>query len=290
MPSDTPVLGKRVNLSFDFDSLSLWIGSYAANNLGPVSAGEFSPLGVTRILAMLAEQDVRATFFIPGHTAETYPDSVRAIDAGGHEIGAHGYVHERVADLKPEKERWIMEKGMTILEGITGKRPIGYRSPSADFTAETATILQEFGITYDSSLMGSDSVPYWLRNGDKFPNDAPYVFGDETGIVELPWHWMMDDFPHFGYIRGGGGPSSVKSAAQVYDVWWEEFDYFIRTVDNGCFNYVMHPDFTGRGPRVEMLSRLIDAMRERDAVFSTLEDAAAAARAWLPPQRLGSER
>jgi peptidoglycan/xylan/chitin deacetylase (PgdA/CDA1 family) len=276
---------RRVLLTFDFDAMSVWIGTYGEQTPGPISRGEFGVVGVRRILETLGRHGVPATFFVPGHTALAFPHAVRAIDAAGHEIGHHGFVHERISTLSPAEERHVLERGTGILHDVTGKRPVGYRSPSGDFTSVTTQLLAELGFEYDSSLMGSDFAPYWVRSGDRFAPDEPYVFGQETEIVELPWSWLLDDWPNFEYVRGGVGPQSIKRPSDVFDLWMGEFEYFTKNVDDGCFTLIMHPQVIGRGSRIMMLDRLIGEMAKHDVVFCTAHDASLAARSSLAPPR-----
>src|SRR5215213_4684464 len=140
---------RDVALTFDFDAMSLWIGSFKATSPGVISRGEFAPKGVERVLALLERHQIPATFFVPGQTVLAYPDTVKAIVAGGHEIGHHGFVHERVTELTPQREREVLERGIEILTEIAGSAPSGYRSPSWDFTPQTLDLLQEHGFLYD---------------------------------------------------------------------------------------------------------------------------------------------
>jgi peptidoglycan-N-acetylglucosamine deacetylase len=278
--------GHSVALTFDFDGISPWLGSLGGG-VGGRSRGEFGPVGVERILALLSRHGVRATFFVPGHTALAFPDSVRAI-AAGHEIGHHGFVHEDVSTLSAEQERAVMVRGLEALDAVVGVRPAGYRSPSWEFTEHTASLLAEHGFAYDSSLMGSDFEPYWPRTGDVATPDEPYVFGTPVPVVEMPVSWMLDDFPHFEYIRGGRGPAAMKPPSQVYEVWWREFEYFARHTESGCFTLTMHPEVIGRGSRLQMLDELIGAMRDLGGVrFESLAEAAGRwreARSDVPPR------
>ena len=151
-----------VCLTFDFDAISIWIGPMGAPSPSMISGGEFGVVGVERVLRLLARERRPATFFIPGHTADTYPDSVRAIVAAGHEVGHHGYLHENPVALESaEREREVLERGLAALDRAAGVRPIGYRSPAWDNSPQTIGLLLEYGFRYESSLMGKDFEPYW---------------------------------------------------------------------------------------------------------------------------------
>ena len=95
---------------------------------------------------------------------KSHPDAIREIARSGHEIGHHGYLHERPDTLSPEQERAVLEKGLEAIERVVGVRTVGYRSPSWEITPTTLELLRTFGFLYDSSGMGDDQ-PYVERSG-----------------------------------------------------------------------------------------------------------------------------
>lgn len=277
-----------VCLSFDFDAISLWIGPFQARSPSAISRGEFGAVGCRRILDLLAREGISATFFVTGHTAETYPDIVRRIFADGHEIGHHGYLHENPLALESaEREREVLLRGLAALDAVTGVRPVGYRSPSWDNSPWTVELLVEQGFRYESSLMGDDFTPYWCRVGDTIQPDGPYLFGDPVDLVEMPVSWILDDFPHFEYVslRAIGMNLTGHSApSKVEEIWRDEFTFMYRDVPTGVYTLTMHPQVIGRGHRFLMLERLIAFMKEHQGVtFSTLADAAERFRAAQRP-------
>ena len=266
-----------VCLSFDFDAISIWIGPYAATSPSMISRGEFGTVGIERIMRLLDRTGIPSTFFVTGHTADTYPDSVRAIAHAGHEIGHHGYLHENPAALgSKEEERDVLERGFAALDRVAGVRPIGYRSPAWDNSPHTVELLLEQGVRYESSLMGKDYEPYWCRVGDVIQPDGPYLFGPEVDLVELPVSWILDDFPHFEYIRLANRLSpGLSAASKVEEIWRDEFDYMYREVDGGILTITMHPQVIGRGHRMLMLERLIEHFQRHEGVrFARLADVA----------------
>lgn len=263
-----------VCLSFDFDAISLWIGPMGAKSPSMISRGEFGAVGVMRILRLLEREAIPATFFVTGHTAETYPTQTRAIAEAGHEIGHHGYLHENPIDLSPADEERVLLRGLAALDAVTGVRPTGYRSPSWDNSPNTIDLLLKHGFRYESSLMADDFTPYWARTGDAINLEGPYRFGQSVDLVELPVSWLLDDFPHFEYIRLPNRVSpGLSAASKVEEIWRDEFDFMVRDVPGGVFTLTMHPQVIGRGHRVLMLERLIAHFRESGAQFTTLATA-----------------
>lgn len=255
-------------LTFDFDAMSSWIGSARSQNPSEVSRGEFGVVGVDRLLRLLARAGIHGTFFIPGHTVCAYPDIVRRIADGGHEVGHHGWVHENPADFDRDGERRILNLGFAALDRVLGRRPIGYRSPAWALSPSSAELLLEAGFLYESSCMGSDFFPYYLRRGDSWSTDGPYVFGETTELVEMPVTWGLDDFPHFELVPGVFNGLSAPS--KVLEIWQSEFDYLAEQCPGGVFNLTMHPQCIGRGHRMSMLEQFIEHVRSRNARFEQL--------------------
>jgi peptidoglycan-N-acetylglucosamine deacetylase len=156
----------RIALTFDFDAYSTWICTFGATSPSMLSRGEFGPIGVRRLLALLKQHDAKATFFTPGHTALAFPSILCAIRDAGHEIGHHGWVHENPCTLSPNQEREVIDRGLEALAKVAGVRPTGFRSPAWDNSPSTVPLLLEHGFRYESSMMGSDFEPYWCRVGD----------------------------------------------------------------------------------------------------------------------------
>lgn len=261
-------------LTFDFDAMSLWIGSYRSRNPSMISRGEFGAVAIPRILDLLKSHRVPATFFIPGHTALAYPDLVKRIAAEGHEIGHHGWVHENPADFDEAGERANIDAGLEALHKAAGVRPTGYRSPSWNFSELSVSILLDYGFVYDSSLMGSDFTPYYARTGDSHDRVSAYRFGPNVDLVELPVTWLLDDFPHFEFVDRD--TSGLSPASRVAEIWTDEFQYARRHVPGGLFSLTMHPQVIGRGYRMMMLDRLIALYKSHDDVSFTTMGAYAA--------------
>ena len=253
--------------------MSPWVAGMGAG-LAAVSRGEFGAFALPRILELLARYEIRSTFFVPGHTAVAYPDLVRRIRDEGHELGHHGWVHESLIGLDAEREREIFARGLEALEEAAGIRPVGYRAPSAEFSANTVDVLLEFGIQYDASLSASDFTPYYLRRGDAWSADGPYAFGECVEIVEIPFFWGLSDFPYFEFVSGETTQQAPPSA--VYEIWQGEFDFAYASAPGGVYDLCMHPQVIGRGHRLAMVERLIEHMRSFEGVvFEPLHEYAA---------------
>ena len=145
-------------LTYDFDALSLPIAKGMVSPTA-LSRGEFGLVGVERIHLLLADRHIPATFFVPGHTIESFPGAVTPLVEAGHEIAHHGWTHRRPNDLSLEDETQEVIRGIASIRSITGKPPVGYRSPSWDLSPHTLSLLMEHGFEYDSSLMGHDYRP-----------------------------------------------------------------------------------------------------------------------------------
>lgn len=257
-----------VCLSFDFDAMSGWIAD--TDNPATISRGEFGAVAIERILALLDRRGARTTFFVPGHTALAYPFLVREIRDAGHEIGHHGWVHENPGQLTAGQEDDVFRRGLDALARAAEVVPVGYRSPAANFSAHTLQVLADNGMLYDTSCSGSDFHPYYLRLGDRWSKTGPYRFGTAIDLVEMPFSWSLDDFPHFEFEVGWSTEQSAPSTVQ--EIWQAEFDYGAANAPGGFFGLCMHPQVIGRGHRLTMLDRLLGTMEAAGATFEPLGD------------------
>ena len=243
-------------LSFDVDAESpiLAQGRRYAQHAMVMTHQAFGPLvGVPRLLELLADYDLPATFFVPGLTAERYPQAVEQILEAGHEVGHHSYSHRSPADLSEGEERADFERALEALERV-GVRPSGHRAALWEASWRTPGLVAEYGLTYDSSLMDSDR-PYRLKLG-------------EGVIVELPPHWGLDDWEQYAYLPRPDIGSVIESPAKVLEMWRGELDAMRR---HGClFMLTCHPFLSGRASRVEALRGLIEhALEAGDVEFSS---------------------
>ncbi|MDH3598679.1 MAG: polysaccharide deacetylase [Candidatus Tectomicrobia bacterium] len=249
-----------VALSFDVDNETTTLRD-GKTSPALLAQGEYgSRAGIPRILNFLERHAIPASFYVPGVSALLHPDDVRRIAADGHEVGLHGWIHERNSNLEEADERDLTLKSADVLTKMAGTPPVGLRTPSWDFSAATLKIIREIGLLYDSSLMGDDE-PYELLEDD-----------EPTGIVELPVEWIKDDYPYLGMdrlspIRPHTAPSLVG------EVWRREFDGAY--VEGGLFLLTMHPHIIGHRSRMSILEELVQHMRSRPGVwFATHEQIA----------------
>ena len=250
-----------VSLTFDVDAEAGWIGTGRPyeHRLTSLSEARYGVVrGLPRILELLGAYDMRGTFFVPGLTAQRYPDAVAAIVAAGHQIAHHGHLHLRSDKVSAEQQRDEIEQGLAALLDAGAPRPVGYRSASWELTPETFDLLLEHDFSYDSSCMGDDR-PYWETWGGR-------------RLLELPVHWSLDDWPRYGWSIDGGG--NATDPAELYASWLAEFE--LARAERRHITYTMHPEVIGRGQRYVHLDRLVSEITARSGVWTApLADVAA---------------
>ena len=256
--------GKRVavSLSFDVDTEPVWMGFQGQRSPSYMSRGEYGArAAMPRILKLLEEHAIPASFFIPAISMILHPEVVERIKANSnYEIGFHSYVHENPLNLTEEEERAVYQKAMKIFVEKVGKRPSGFRSAAWDLTPATIRIVQDMGFLYESSMMADDRPYSLLANGE------------ETGLIELPVEWILDDWPLF-QISWPSKHVSIRNADDVFSIWKEEFDGAHE--EGTLYLLTMHPQVIGHRYRMKMLDRLIRYMKAKEGVwFATHEQIA----------------
>jgi len=250
-----------VGLSFDFDNET---GSLrdGRDSPGLLSQGEYGArAGLPRVLDLLDRHQIPASFFVPAVSALLYPDGMKAIvKSGRHEVGLHGWIHERNSQLDEATERELMKRASDTLTRITGKRPVGIRTPSWDYSPHTLKLTRELGLIYDSSLMADDR-PYEVL-----------ADGKPTGLVELPVEWILDDYPYWGMDRNSTLRPTLNPD-EVLAIWKAEFD--VAYAERSMFILTMHPHYIGHRARMSMLDTLVTYMKSKPGVwFATHEQIA----------------
>jgi peptidoglycan/xylan/chitin deacetylase (PgdA/CDA1 family) len=245
-------------ITFDLDAESplLYEHPETARQLDVMTHQAYGPrTAVPRLLRLLDRHGLRATFFIPGYTAERWPSAVRSIRDAGHEIAHHGYLHEGSRDADPDTEERRLLRGLEALDAVAGVRPIGYRAPNWEASYALPAILARHGFRYDSGLMDADH-PYRLAVGPE-PGAAT--------IVELPVHWALDDWEAYNYLPGLTGSGVIASPTEVLERWSLELDALV--AEHGLFVLTNHPFVSGRASRAAALERLIERARATDGLW-----------------------
>jgi len=245
-----------VALSFDYQMGTIYDDKNPAASTNTNSQYD-GRVGLPRILRILDKYSVPASFFTTAVTAVFYPDTLKQIMASGrNEIGVHGWIHERNSDLPPEEERRLLDKAMAALEAVTGKRPVGYRSPAWQNTTNTLNLLRDHHFLYDSSMMADDE-PYEVLLDSK-----------PTGLLEIPVEWIRDDAVHYPTLT-----SAPLNPNDVLESWKAEFDKAYE--EHGLFQTTMHPRISGHRTRAVMLEKLITYIKGHSGVwFATHEQVA----------------
>lgn len=249
-----------VCFTFDMDAESILYLAHPQRAHSMVCAASMLRYGpevaVPRILESYRHFGIRQTFFVPGWCAERYPRAIEAMMRDGHEVAAHGYLHEHPNELSDAQEREALRRSIAALQAVSGEKPAGWRAPLYNFSHRSAELLLEAGISYDASLMGED---------------VPYLLGTPRGrLLELPSHWGMDDWPPFMHSIELAFQMPIQSAARAWETWWEELEAM--WAHGGLWIPVWHPFLSGRLARWSYTHRMIGRILEKRGV-------------WLAPMR-----
>jgi peptidoglycan/xylan/chitin deacetylase (PgdA/CDA1 family) len=243
-----------VALTFDVDAESAVLAVDPGYERRPslMSHQRYGPrVGVPRLLRLLEERSVRATFFVPGATADRHPEAVSAIVEAGHEVAHHGYLHEPLTGRSEAEERAFLERGLEALDRVAGVRPAGYRAPWWELGEHTLALLHELGFAYDSSM---------------FDGDAPYLAGAGAGgLVEVPVSWALDDWERYAFWPDLTGSGVIARPSEVLEAWWEEIEALVEV--GGCAVPTMHPFLSGRPSRARAVGTLLDRILELGDVW-----------------------
>jgi peptidoglycan/xylan/chitin deacetylase (PgdA/CDA1 family) len=244
-------------------------------------------VGTQRLLKLFAKYNIKATWFIPGtfppdrrkihnreltaftgHSLETFPEDCAAVRDAGHEIGLHGYSHENPVDMTFEQQRDVLDKTYKMLTEFCGKPPRGSVAPWWETSKEGCDLLLSYGIEYDHSMSHEDHKCYWLRTGDEWTKIdykktakewmKPLTKGQDTGLVEIPGSWYIDDLPPMMFIKNSANSHGWVNPRDVEQIWMDHFDYFYREYDEFVFPMTIHPDVSGRPHVILMHERYVD--------------------------------
>jgi peptidoglycan-N-acetylglucosamine deacetylase len=292
-------MAKEIICAFgtDIDAVAGWIGSYGGGESPSdiqrgIWAGE---VGTIRLLRLFKKYNLKTSFFIPGHAIETFPDQVRRVADDGHEIGAHGYLHENPIAMTPTQEEAVLAKSVELIEKLTGKRPRGYVAPWWEMSAVTAELLKKYGFTYDHSQGHRDFQPFYARVGEKWTTIdyskkaeewmKPLKHGTEIDLVEIGANWYVDDLPPMMFMKAAPNSHGFVNPRDIEQLWRDEFDWVYRELEYGVFPFTIHPDVSGRPQVLLMLERLIDYINGHTGIrWATFEEIAAEFRRRYPFQ------
>ena len=249
-------------ITFDIDTdsiLHLEHRERADTMLSSLSWLKYDEIAVPRILDMYRKCGIKQTFFYPAWCMERYPHLVDMILEGGHEIAAHGYIHEDPNKLPQEEEHYWLRRQIEVIEKMTGQRPRGWRGPLYNASKYSPDLLIEEGFIYDATLMGDD-VPYILKTA-------------QGSVMELPSHWAMDDWPHYTHSMDMNYMMTIKSPDEAMNVFMSEFEAMYDF--GGLWVTVWHPFVSGRLARCRRVLQMIEYMQNKGGVwFATMEEIA----------------
>lgn len=293
----------KVLLSVDFDAVSGWLGTgqHPDNNLADYSAGFFSAyVGVPRLLKLFKRHGIqdKVTWFVPMHSAESFPEEFSSILNSGAEIGLHGYCHEGAPQLTATQERDVLEHCITLYQQLTGQKPAGYRAPLYQLRESTVQLLEEQGFLYDSSLSHHDSKPYYIPN---LPPINPPTYGPDaeakswmkplpksaaptaTSLVEIPANWYAEDMTPMQFWPHTPNSQGYIDTRVMEHMWRDKFEWLRTEIDEMSekdvmvFPLVLHPDTSGMAHVIGMIERMVTYLQGwgSEVEFSTFRDAAA---------------
>lgn len=283
------MMAKEIICAFgtDIDSVAGWIGSYGGGDSpSDIQRGVFaSEVGNIRLLNLFKKYGLKTTFFIPGHSIESFPKEVDMIVEAGHEIGAHGYLHENPIAMTPTQEEAVLVKCIDLIEKVSGKKPRGYVAPWWEMSNSTAALLLKYGFTYDHSQGYRDFQPFYARVGDSwnvidYSKTAeewmhPLKHGKEIDLVEVGANWYVDDLPPMMFMKKAPNSHGFVSPRAVEEIWKDAFDWVYREMDYAVFAFTIHPDVAGRPQVLLMLERMIEHINNHSGTkWMTFEEIA----------------
>lgn len=243
-----------LTFAVDMETPVLAAGRRYADNAMAMSHQAFDARrGLPRLLGILDEFDLKATFFVPGLSAERWPESITDIATRGHDICHHSYSHRPSTELTVDEERWEFERGCEALAAL-GITPSGYRAPMWAATWNTAELAVEHGLSYDTSLMD---------------DDRPYIIETARGpLVELPPHWSLDDWEQYAYLPAPHLGYTIEPPEKALALWTAELDGLREF--GGLFQLTAHSFLSGRAGRARNLRKMIEVILDRgDVKFKT---------------------
>ena len=277
-----------IAIGVDADCVAGWLGSYGGEDSPAdlsrgLSAGNE---GIPRMLALFESEDITTSWYVPGHTIETFRENIESVAAAGHELGIHGYSHENPTDLSREQEDTIIEVTIDLIEDVTGERPVGHRASWWEYSENTPDLVEKHDFLYDSSLMEREFEPGYMRKGDQWEKITydqspetwmePYQYGEETDVVEIPISWYRDDIPPMLFVKQPLYHAGYKDPAMLYEQYYKkQFDFLYNRRGAGVYTLTIHPDIHGLPHMISHLEDFIQYVKSHENTeFKTLEEVA----------------
>lgn len=263
MPKDI-----QCGFSVHVDAVAAWLGTFGGfDSPHDISRGVFAgEIGSPRLLDLFDKLGIQTSWFIPGHSIETFPKEMAEVVKRGHEVGLHGYSHENPLAMTRRQEADILDRCIELVVQLSGERPRGFAAPWWEHSQSTPELLIERGIKYDSSMMHRDHECYRLRVGDTwtpidYAQDAkswmkPLVRGTECALVEIPVSWYLDDLPPMMFIKKAPNSHGFMNPKDIEELWLQQFDWVYDNLDHAVFMMTLHPDVSGRPQVLAMLERI----------------------------------
>ncbi|EPS25713.1 putative peptidoglycan N-acetylglucosamine deacetylase [Penicillium oxalicum 114-2] len=286
----------QILLSVDFDAVSGFLGTGASesNSLSDYSSGYFAAqVGVPRLLRLFKKHGIssKVTWFVPGHSMESFPNETKAIVESGAEVGCHGYSHEGANQMTEAQERDVIAKCVQLATDLTGKKPRGWRAPLYLLREHTVKVLEEHGFLYDTSLTHHDSALYFLP---QLPPIKPIDFSPsqpattwmkplaspgprtEKTLVEIPCNWYMEDMTPMQFIPAAPNSHGFVSPTAIEENWKSRFDFLYNETEDFVFPLILHPDTSGMAHVIGMIDRMISWLKQKgeEVEFVTFENCA----------------
>ncbi len=232
-------MAKEIQVGFgvDVDAVAGWLGTYGGEDSPmDIQRGMFAgEVGTPRLLGLFEKYGIRTTWFIPGHSIETFPVQTRMVAAAGHEIGAHGYAHENPLVMTPQQEEAVMLKSIELITEVAGRPPRGYVAPWWELSGATPALLIKNGFQYDHSQAYHDFLPFYARVGDSWTKVdyskaaqewmKPLVRGQAIDLVEIGANWYTDDLPPMMFIKKFPNSHGFVNPRDIEQLWRDQFDW-----------------------------------------------------------------
>jgi peptidoglycan/xylan/chitin deacetylase (PgdA/CDA1 family) len=207
--------------------------------------------GIWRTLDVLQRNHAPATFFVNGGTAREYPDTVKAIAQGGHEVAAHSWkAADHFTMSKPDEDKLIGDVVAALTE-TAGTRPVGWLTPRAQVSEHTVELLAKHGFTWHSDCF-DDDLPYVVNVGNK-------------PLVEVPRSTLTDDYAMIGLLTS----RPFGSHRDMLDVWIDEFDVLYAESRKGArlVSINWHVCMLGRPAVSKVLDDFLGHVKKHDGVW-----------------------